>query len=183
MIIKKELFETGKHLVEVESIKEYPLAKKPSIIINYKSIENQIYLSQKYSAKLNKLNAFTSLIIAIYKEITNEIDTYDIIGKKCIIEVEYFERDGEYFPKVGNVYEAKIQDEIDEEFEEEINEDEGTKGEEEVQNNLNFCEESQEDLNEPNTEEERSFELSDKHMFGRRFTRNSNFYRRKRAWK
>lgn len=180
MIIKKELFETGKHLVKVESIKEYPLAKKPSIIITYKSIENEIYLSQKYPAKIDRGNAFTALIIAIYKEIPNSIDTYNLIGKKCIIEVEYFERNGEYFPKVVNVYKAKIQDAIDEEFEieEEINEDE-----EEVEDNLDFCEESEEDLNEPNTEEERSFELSNKHMFGRRFTRNSNFYRRKRAWK
>lgn len=180
MIIKKELFETGKHLVEVESIKEYPLAKKPSIVITYKSIENEIYLSQKYPAKLNKLNAFTALIIAIYKEIPKETDTYDLIGKKCIIEVEYFERDGEYFPKVVNVFEAKIQDEIDEEFEveEEINE-----YEEEVENKFELCEESEEDLNEPDTEEERNFELSDKHMFGRRFTRNSNFGGRKRAWK
>lgn len=104
MIIRNESLENGKHNVIVDDVEEIESDTSPAVRVTYKTIEDELFITQRYSANLKPGSPLIQLIYAIYGEVPREIDTDYLIGNECTIEVDYVESNSRYYQNVFNVY-------------------------------------------------------------------------------
>lgn len=106
MIIKSKCLPNGIHHSIIEAIRELE-ADKPALTITFKSKKTGLTITQRFPAHLNPGSPLLPVVLSTLGEVTEELDTDDLIGCECIIEVDYVEHKNKHYQNVVNVFPAE----------------------------------------------------------------------------